>query len=69
MDLEHAVFAVDRHEILRAHEALHEAELLLGGVARGMEGESEGILLHVRAHLDELVDEFLDEGPVARDRV
>ena len=63
----HAHLAVHRHEVLRLGERKHHLQLLL----RGMSGNvylRNGVVDHVRARLEEIVDRSADRFFVSWDR-
>src|ERR1700677_4814356 len=64
---EHAVFAVDRDEVLRAHEVEHQEKLFLRGVSRDVSVTARTVD-HFRAQPVEVVDRLAHALLVARDR-
>ena len=63
---EHAILAVHRHEIFRAHEIEHEQQLLLRGMAGNVRA-AVGSVNHDRAEFVEIVDRLVHRFFVARE--
>ena len=58
------VLAVDRHEVARVHQPLHELQLLLAGVTRHVHLD-RGIVDDLHVHLGKLIDDASDQLLVA----
>ena len=65
--VEHAGLAVGGNEELRAHQAVHQLDFLLGGVTGDVHIRQRGVV-HLRVALVQFVDDLVDGLFVARDR-
>ena len=59
-----AVLAVDRHEVLRPHQRLHDLQLFLRGVAAHVD-VGDAVVEHVRAEPEQVVDRAVHQRLVA----